>query len=144
MNQYIPTFSYLFFIPVLLLSSSVWFTSDDLGILLSSLFLFYSVFLFIVFWFIECIFLENSCIKSMILVFQLLLLIGSCVLIFINSFISSLLLLFFFSYHSYFFKISYILLLHKNICNVFNELNIIFSICCILMVAFLSNPYTQT
>ena len=144
MNQYIPTFSYLFFIPVLLLSSSVWFTSDDLGILLSSLFLFYSVFLFIVFWFIECIFLENSCIKSMILVFQLLLLIGSCVLIFINSFISSLLLLFFFSYHSYFFKISYKLHLHKNICNVFNELNIIFSICCILMVAFLSNPYTQT
>ena len=142
--------AYLTIAPCILLSASVWFTSDSIGILIANLFhVYFSILLFFVFgkiWSLQSNFEEQykSELRKLALIPILLALLGIALTVFINPawgvgflMISFYLTRFIRFYYSIFKVIS------KTYIDLLNRISIILCICLMLIFTYWLNPYSN-
>ena len=142
--------AYLAIAPCILLSASVWFTSDSIGIVIANLFhVYFSILLFFVFgkiWSLQSYFEEQykSQLKKIALMPIFLALLGIALTVFINPawgvgflMISFYLTRFIRFYYSIFKVIS------KPYIDFLNRISIILCICLMLIFTYWLNPYSN-
>ena len=144
-NRYMKTFSYIVFGPLLILTSSVWFTTDYLGLVLSYFYYYYSAFILASFIFLYWLYFSKGELRitKKIPFFQLSFFTIGVILGLFDHIILSLSLFLSIAFFLYSKKEGYKLDLYSSDFIFIKNLNLILCICFIFMIVFLCNPYTK-
>ena len=144
LNRYIKTFLYIAFSPLIILTSSVWFSTDNLGITLSSFFFYYASLVLSSFIFLYWFYFSEGELKIVsIPVFQISFFVSGVVLGFLELLILSLVCFLCVSSFLHIKREMYQLDLYSFDFRIIKDLNLLLCICFIFMIAFLCNPYTK-
>ena len=143
-NRCIKTFLYIAFSPLIILTSSVWFSTDYLGLILSSLFFYYVSLVLSSFIFLYWFYFSKEKLKiTSIPVFQISFFVSGIVLGFLELLILSFVCFLCVSFFLHLKREVYQLDLYSFDFRIIKDLNLLLCICFIFMIAFLCNPYTK-
>ena len=143
-NRCIKTFLYIAFSPLIILTSSVWFSTDYLGLILSSLFFYYVSLVLSSFIFLYWFYFSKEELKiTSIPVFQISFFVSGVVLGFLELLILSFVCFLCVSFFLHLKREVYQLDLYSFDFRIIKDLNILLCVCFIFMIAFLYNPYTK-
>lgn len=143
-NRCIKTFLYIAFSPLIILTSSVWFSTDYLGLILSSLFFYYVSLVLSSFIFLYWFYFSKEELKiTSIPVFQISFFVSGVVLGFLELLILSFVCFLCVSFFLHLKREVYQLDLYSFDFRIIKDLNILLCVCFIFMIAFLCNPYTK-
>ena len=143
-NRCIKTFLYIAFSPLIILTSSVWFSTDYLGLILSSLFFYYVSLVLSSFIFLYWFYFSKEKLKiTSIPVFQISFFVSGVVLGFLELLILSFVCFLCVSFFLHLKREVYQLDLYSFDFRIIKDLNILLCVCFIFMIAFLCNPYTK-